>query len=333
MVARAPFSLLLIVSALLTAVARGDDDASVGFPAMSDSEAWQRLPLDAPRLPEWARILAGPLPRATGALLKLDSQHRAENPIGNTLAGQLRWIAADAIGCEYAKACAEFDLLSLGETAEAIQVLRQDDGRWSPIQRATFQFAEKMTLAAYTVTDEEVAVLTEHYGPAAYVGMVHTLAFANFENRLFLALDVKHGEEGPLPPVDWGIDLESDVVAEAPERLPHAELLASAAPVEPTAMLDWSDRPIAALDALQLQQQERPGRVPIPDDDALSFIPEEQRERSGRIIWSRVSLGYQPELTQGWFNLMGAFSEESQLDRVFANTMFWVVTRNNECFY
>jgi hypothetical protein len=30
---------------------------------------------------------------------------------------------------------------------------------------------------------------------------------------------------------------------------------------------------------------------------------------------------------------MQAFREESNLDRVFANTYFWVITRSNECFY
>ncbi len=333
MVACVRFSLLLIIAAMLTAIARGDDEPPASFPAMSDNETWQRLPLEAPRLPEWARILGGPLPNATGALLELDSFHRAENPIGNTLAGQLRWIAADAIGCEYARACAESDLLSLGETAAAIHVLRQDDVHWSPIQRATFQFAEMMTLAAYTVTAEEVAVLTEHYGPEGFVGMVHTLAFANFENRVFLALGVAHGEDGPLPPADWPIDLDHGTAATAPERPTHEELLESTAPVDPSGKIDWSEQSLALLDTLQLQQQQRTGRVPIPDDDALSFLPPERRERSGRIIWSRVSLGYQPELTQGWFNLMGAFSEESQLDEAFANTMFWVVTRNNQCFF
>lgn len=300
---------------------------------MSHSEAWQRLPLESPRLPEWAQILVGPLPKATGALLALDSRHRADNPIGNTLAGQLRWIAADAIGCEYARACAESDLLSYGELAEAIHALRQDDARWSPIQRATFQFAEKMTLAAYSVTDEEVAVLTAFYGSETFVGMVHTLAFANFENRLFLALGVTLDDDGPVPPQDWPIDLINGTAATAPERPTHAELLAQTTPVDVSAQIDWSDRPLALLDALQLQQQQRTGRVPIPEDAALSFLTPEQRERSGRVIWSRVSLGYQPELTQGWFTLMDAFRSEAQLDRVFSNTMFWVVTRNNECFY
>lgn len=327
------FTLLLTITTMLTSLAHGDDEPSARFPDLGNGEAWQRLPLEAPRLPEWARVLAGPLPKATGALLMLDSRHRAENPIGNILAGQLRWIAADAIGCEYARAVAEADLIRQGESADAIHALRIDDTRWSTIERATFQFAEKMTLAAYSVTDEEVAVLTDHYGPETYVGMVHTLAFANFENRLFLGLGIQVGDEGPVPAGDWAIDSSEGTGATAPERSTHEELLATTTPVDMSVRIDWSDRPIAALDALQSQQEQRTGRVPIPDDDALSFLPPEQRQRSGRVIWSRVSLGYQPQLTGGWFGLMDAFREESQLDRVFSNTMFWVVTRNNECFY
>ncbi len=325
--------LLLCAVALQSRMAYSADESPARFPAMSDNEAWQRLPLEAPRLPEWGTILARPLPRATGALLALDSRHRADNPIGNVLAGQLRWIAADAIGCDYARATAEADLLRLGEPAEAIRELRQDDLRWSPIERSTFRFAEKMTLGAYTVTDEEVATLTDHYGPATFVGMVHTLAFANFENRLFLALGVAHGEEGPLPPQEWPIDLNDGAAAAAPQRPTHEELLAATPVFEFSEKIDWQDQPITLLDERQLQQTQRTARVPVPDDDALSFLPPEQQQRSGAIVWSRVSLGYQPELTQGWFTLMDAFRGESQLDRVFSNTMFWVVTRNNECFY
>ncbi|MEQ9406224.1 MAG: hypothetical protein RIK87_00805 [Fuerstiella sp.] len=300
---------------------------------MSDDDAWRRLPLQSPRLPEWARVLVGPLPMSTGALLSLDSLHRADNPIGNTLAGQLRWIAADAIGCTYARKCAEADLLRNGESIDAILALRNDDPRWSPIQRASFKFAEQMTLGASLVTDEEVTALSQHYGHAAVVGMVHTVAFANFQNRLFLSLGISHDDQGPLPPIDWPLDLNQGQAADAWKRPTHEELLKSALPVELTPKSDWNVQPLELLDKRQREQQQRKGRVPIPDDGALSCLPAEQIERSGPIIWSRVSLGYQPELTQGWFRLMAAFREESQLNRVFSNTVFWVVTRSNECFY
>ena len=44
-------------------------------------------------------------------------------------------------------------------------------------------------------------------------------------------------------------------------------------------------------------------------------------------------MGYAPELTRAWFECMQAFQRESSLDRVFSNSLFWVVTRSNECFY
>jgi hypothetical protein len=44
-------------------------------------------------------------------------------------------------------------------------------------------------------------------------------------------------------------------------------------------------------------------------------------------------MGYQPGLTSAWFRTMGAFQREAELDQVFAMSLFWVVTRTNECFY
>ncbi len=44
-------------------------------------------------------------------------------------------------------------------------------------------------------------------------------------------------------------------------------------------------------------------------------------------------MGYQPVLTKTWFDCMSLFHQESRLDRVFANSYFWVITRSNECFY
>ena len=46
-----------------------------------------------------------------------------------------------------------------------------------------------------------------------------------------------------------------------------------------------------------------------------------------------VSLGYQPRLTQAWFDCMGSFSQESRMDSVFNCSVFWVVTRGTDCFY
>ncbi len=74
-------------------------------------------------------------------------------------------------------------------------------------------------------------------------------------------------------------------------------------------------------------------RIPLPPLESLDKLPPAAKKRSARIAWSRVSLGYQPLLTQAWFECMSMFDEESKLDQVFANTYFWVITRSNECYY
>ena len=50
------------------------------------------------------------------------------------------------------------------------------------------------------------------------MGIVHTVAFANFENRLFLALDVELEADGPLPPVELKIDPGQQVEVAVPQR-------------------------------------------------------------------------------------------------------------------
>ena len=46
-----------------------------------------------------------------------------------------------------------------------------------------------------------------------------------------------------------------------------------------------------------------------------------------------MCIGYQPELAMAWSACTGAFAQEAKLDRVFEESLFWVVTRSLECFY
>ena len=45
------------------------------------------------------------------------------------------------------------------------------------------------------------------------------------------------------------------------------------------------------------------------------------------------ALRYQPELAAAWGNCTRAFAQEARQDRVFEESLFWVVTRSLECFY
>ena len=77
-----------------------------------------------------------------------------------------------------------------------------------------------------------------------------------------------------------------------------------------------------------LQRTQAPYRVAVRSrpPDTAGFKPL-------KIRWSLVCMGYQPELTLAWLHAMRTFGEESKQDRVFEETLFWVVTRSLNCFY
>lgn len=322
---------LLLVAALAGGPAlAADPPGGARFPQLTSADAWRHLPRQGPKLPHWARVLAESLPRTTAAMIELDHVHRAKNPLGPITAGKLRWWAADALGCDYLKEYAEADLRRAGLADDDLAALAGDPDELSKSDRLLRAFARKMSLAASTVTDAEVAELVERFGPGRVVGLVHTLAYANFQGRVVQALGVVVEPGGPLPPLDETFDRAAR--AAAPPRRDWKETTASEA-AAPDDRPDWLGRSFGDVQkALAAQKASKP-RIPVPDPSALSQFPPDVRARSGRIVWSTVSLGYQPALTRAWFDCMSTFQEEAKFDRVFSNTYFWVVTRTNDCFY
>jgi hypothetical protein len=82
-------------------------------------------------------------------------------------------------------------------------------------------------------------------------------------------------------------------------------------------------------------QRARAGRITVPSwDEVRKLLPPGQAPaRPLRIRWSLVCLGYQPELARGWSACTRAFGQEAKQDRVFEESLFWVVTRSLQCFY
>src|SRR4051794_14049087 len=179
------------------------------FPAASSPDAWKRLRGEEPPLPAWARVLVQPLPKTTAAMLRLDHLHRAKNPLGPVLAGKLHRAAADAIGCPYSKRYAEADLRRAGLQDDDFRKLDGDPAKLPEADRLALTFARKLTKAAWSLSDEEMAALLQQFGPEKVVAMVHTLAWANFHNRIVLALGVEVESDGPLPPLDPALNAES----------------------------------------------------------------------------------------------------------------------------
>jgi alkylhydroperoxidase family enzyme len=297
------------------------------FPAAGTGEAWKQLRGENPRLPVWARALAEPLPRTTGAMLLLNYVHRAKNPLGPVLAGKLHWAAADALGCAYGKTYAEADLRRAGLKEEDLRKLAGDPGNQSEEDRAAVAFARKMTRAAYTVTDDEVAELLEQFGPPKVVAMVHTLAWANFQNRIVLALGATVEPGGPLPPLDPHLDPERQAKLVPPARAPWEKVRAATTSLTEIAGPAWRAKAGADLEATLERQMDRKSRIPVPEG------VKDSKGKPSKVVWTQVSMGYEPLLTKTWFDTMAAFQQEAKLDKVFSNSVFWVITRSNECFY
>lgn len=314
------------------------DDPSC-LSALDGGQAWGRLPPlqhgERQPLPVWARMLADSLPRTTAVMLELDALHRVRSPLGSVLAAKVRWTVARANRCAYGMACAEADLRRAGLDDLGLALL---DGRAAKLpdhERRALAFARRLTLEADTITDEEVAQLAEMHGERNLVALVLLIAHANFQDRLLLSLGAVHELGDPLPPLDARfakVGTDGEIVV--PERAtPEKEK----APFVPDRVDDpeWRSLDFAALRRSMETQRLREGRIRVPSwDEVAETFPSNERPRHPvRIQWTLVCRGYQPELAAGWSACLRTFAEESKQDRVFEESVFWVITRTIHCFY
>jgi hypothetical protein len=329
----------------------GPAASAANVPLLNDAEAWAHLPpveegLGQP-LPVWARALAASLPRTTGAMIDLDYAQRVESSLPQQLRAKLRWIAADANRCAYTRAYARADYLRAGGSAAELDDLLRRLDRLPEAERLALAFVRQLVEAAYTATDSQVARLVQIYGEKQVVAMVLIAAYANFQDRLMLALGVSVEPNGPLPPVKVRFRTppqrtrRSDETETPAEKTPKRKQSPPAKnpPSVPLRVDDpeWTAISFEALRERLKHQSAREARVSIPDVNTVRHnIPEgipQPDDREMRIRWSRLNYGYQARLTTAWFAALDAFFEESDLDGVFHESMFWVVTRSLQCFY
>jgi alkylhydroperoxidase family enzyme len=336
-------------------LAEGSSTTPAHVQVLTDEEAWKNLPpvevgFGQP-LPVWIRALAGSLPKSAAAMIDLDYAQRAENPLPPPLRAKLRWIAAHANRCAYGEAYARADYVRAGGKAEDIDHLPDQLAELSEAERLALMLVRQLVEAAYTVTDDQMARLVQLYGEKQVVAIVLVAAYANFQDRLLLALGVSVEKNGPLPPIKVRFHKPPppDKATEAKEGTakkekegPKRKLTPPAKdpPAVPEKMDDpeWTAVSFEALRGRLAQQIDRQrARVPIPDartvfDNFPEGLPRPDNEEM-RIRWCRLNYGYQPRLTAAWLGGLDVFEGESDLDEVFHESMFWVVTRSLQCFY
>jgi alkylhydroperoxidase family enzyme len=307
------------------------------LPVLSNEAAWKHLPAAeegaGQPLPSWARALAAALPRTAAAMLELDYLHREKSPLGARLRGEMRWVAAHANRCAYGEAYALADLRRAGLDEAALRALTGDQAGLPADEAAALAFARKLTVAADTVTDAEVGRLVKAYGTKQVVAMVLLASYANFQDRLVLSLGLPVEVGGPLPPPHVRFVKEGKgAKPEVPVRLLRSER-GDAPATRQGEEVAWSSADFEQLQKAMAEQKARPPRIPVPTWEEVKKRLAKPPERPVRIRWSLVCLGYQPELAQGWSACTRAFAEEAKQDRVFEESLFWVVTRTLNCFY
>jgi alkylhydroperoxidase family enzyme len=332
------FSIIIATAAMPGSAAAQAPPARV--PLLDDAAVWEMLPAvektSSRRLPHWARALAATLPRTTAAMLELDALYRTSDAIEPRLRARMRWVAARANRCEYGQRYAEADLLQAGGTPQDVEQLAAGTRGLPPAERAALAFARQMTLYASSVTDEDVRELVEAFGERTVVAMILQLAYANFQDRLLTTLGIAVEPGGPLPPLEITfVRPPPDQKPEPAERPPLPENPSVEAP-EKITDAEWLSLSFNELQGRMESQRERTARVAIPlwesfreQLDPALYPP----DRPTRIKWSLIVLGYNPRLGSAWIKCLRTFGNEAHQDRVFEETLFWVITRSLQCFY
>lgn len=310
------------------------------LPVLDEDAAWQRLPkaeqVTDRRLPAWVKALAGPLPRTTAAMLELDHLYRTSDAFDPKLRATMRWVAARANRCSYSQRYAEADMLRAGMPHEAVNRLELTLDSLPEKELAAINFARKLTLSADSITDDEVAALIAAFGEQPVVAMVLQTAYANFQDRLLLTLNADIEPDGPLPPL--AVRFAAPAAGESIAAV-RPEATSSKSPTAQSSVMlgrDWTSISFDQLLRGMKQQQQRPGRVSVPAwEDVHPHLPPGMypAEKPVRIKWSLVVMGHQPQLGPAWLKCLRTFGREANQDRVFEETLFWVITRTIHCFY
>ncbi len=332
---------------LVTATRAWSGTPAARVPVLTDEEAWKKMTFveteRGRQLPVWIRALAVSLPKTAAAMIDLDYAQRMESTLPPLLRAKLRWVAADANRCAYAKAYARFDYVRAGGKAEDIDALPKQMDKLPKEERIALQLVKQLVEAAYTVTDEQVADVVKIHGEKQTVAIVLVAAYANFQDRLLLALGVEVEPDGPYLPIKVSFPKPVKKAPATEDKKEKPKRIVSPPAKEPPPVAEKLDDPewtALSFDALRqrLDKQiaRRQARVRIPDWEAVrAQLPPEmpKPDKPIRIKWSLLTYGYQPRLSAAWLGGLRAFRQESDLDPVFHESMFWVVTRSLQCFY
>ncbi len=289
---------------------------------LESSEAWSLLPgatAPAKRLPNWARMLAKSMPRATSAMLRLDALTRTTPSLSPRLRCLVRLAVAEANHSEYGRAIA---LTDLKEWTGAGGI---DPAKLAGAEKQVWDFCHQLALEAQYTTDQQVKNLLAEFSEPQVVAMVLMVAHGSFQDRLFLTLRpaVETEGGGVPPPVLASFDLRSP---QPPAKKPGDKASTATPPGKPPGSDGrkyenlgpsdplWAGKQLNDLMQGMEKQKGRKGRIRIPDWkeveprlDATSSL-----RKWPRVAWGLVAFGGQPEMADAWFTCVEMFRLDGQ---------------------
>ncbi len=322
-------------------------------PAVSNEIAWKLLPETqgerSERLPSWARMMVTELPRTTAAFLELDRAQRTLGAVSPDLRAAIRFVAAKENQCRYSMATSRHD--GRAANVEPSKWSSLEDGSyagWTTKERLALEFARLMTVNSDSISDDAFENLVRQFGAESVACMVLHLAYANFQDRFLLCLNAPLDDEGSLPPFRASF-LPSGLVSKTtpPPKPSETNSQATAlslkdlAAVQPQGDTNNKSNTLTWLPFEQLQarlklQRNRKTRLPIPDWNQIATkLPVGLMDKPSDIVWYRIAFGYASELAIPFeIYMRTAGSEVSRnWDRVFGNSLFWMVTDAMKCPY
>lgn len=271
---------------------------------------------------------------------------------GYMLASVARYSVAEFHRSNYGKRLAVADLVRRNRKVVADSLI-SDPSKLPPLALEVYQFANQMASLGSSLTDAKYQSLRNQVGDEAMVGLVLRIAQGCFQDRMFCALGIAEDADANDIPIEIHFvdSLPNGSNTPSANRSDDEKMLASveadksisaATAKQSSSKLDkvvddksgWDDLDADALQSRLTQQRDREPRIAVPEWDAISArIPKDLYRRPLRIRWSRVVVGYQPKLGPAWIKCLRVFEQEAHQNRVFEESVFWVVTRGLKCFY
>ena len=147
--------------------------------------ARQALASDTPGIvpPVWCQVLAYSPPQALRAWRHRQAVVR-DGKLDANLKALIAWVTARENRSWYSAAHAKARLNAMGISDDVLYSIGSDEATFTPVERATFSFARKLTSAPHTIVDDDVAGLRKQFSDHEVAEIIFLVCDGNSFDRI-----------------------------------------------------------------------------------------------------------------------------------------------------